>query len=110
MAACTGWSGFSECAYVLRYIFSYDDLFYSCTGIQEKLGIMNNGAVYAVFDFKAENQDELDMHIGDMFTILKKGDEQEKEWWWARMGTKEGYIPRNLLGVRIVKKCFILPS
>ena len=68
-------------------------------GIQEKLGIMNNGAVYAVFDYKADNSDELDMHIGDLFTVLKKGDEQEKEWWWVRKGTKEGYIPRNLLGV-----------
>ena len=69
------------------------------TGIQEKLGIMNNGAVYAVFDFKAENSDELDMTIGDLFTVFKKGDEQEKEWWWVKQGTKEGYIPRNLLGV-----------
>lgn len=67
--------------------------------IQEKLGIMNNGAVYAVFDLNGENSDELDLHIGDMFTILKKGDEQEKEWWWARLGTKEGYIPKNLLGL-----------
>ena len=60
---------------------------------------MNNGAVYAVFDYKADNSDELDMHIGDLFTVLKKGDEQEKEWWWVRKGTMEGYIPRNLLGV-----------
>ena len=63
---------------------------------------MNNGAVYAVFDFKADNSDELDMHIGDLFTVLKKGDEQEKEWWWVKMGTQEGYIPRNLLGVSLV--------
>ena len=67
---------------------------------------MNNGAVYAVFDFKGENSDELDLHIGDMFTILKKGDEVEKEWWWARMGTKEGYIPRNLLGVSLKEISF----
>ena len=72
-------------------------------GIQEKLGIMNNGAVYAVFDFTRENSDELDLSMGDKFTVLKKGDEHEKEWWWARKNTDEsyGYIPRNLLGVSL---------
>ncbi|XP_053408798.1 apoptosis-stimulating of p53 protein 2-like isoform X2 [Mercenaria mercenaria] len=76
--------------------------------IQEKLGIMNNGAVYAVFDYAKENSDEVDLNIGDKFTILKKGDEHEKEWWWARLDEKEvqGYIPRNLLGLtpRVIPK------
>ena len=26
-------------------------------------------------------------------------DEDEIEWWWARLNDKEGYVPRNLLGV-----------
>ena len=60
---------------------------------------MNNGAVYAVFDYQGQNTDELTMKIGDMFHVLRKGDEQEKEWWWSRLGDREGYIPRNLLGV-----------
>lgn len=74
--------------------------------IQEKLGIMNNGAVYAVFDYAKENTDELDLNIGDKFTIIKKGDEHEKEWWWAKKGDQEGYIPRNLLGLtpRVIPK------
>ncbi|KAL4237493.1 hypothetical protein ACF0H5_002208 [Mactra antiquata] len=76
--------------------------------IQEKLGIMNNGVVYAVFDYNKENNDELDLHIGDKFSILKKGDEQEKEWWWAKSNTTghDGYIPRNLLGLtaRVIPK------
>lgn len=64
---------------------------------------MNNGAVYAVFDYTNENPDELDLCIGDKFTVLKKGDEHEKEWWWARNDSAEvyGYIPRNLLGVSV---------
>ena len=71
-------------------------------GVQEKLGIVNDGVVYAVFDFAAKNNDELSFSINDEMTVLRKGDEMEKEWWWARKtGTRDGYIPRNLLGVSV---------
>ena len=69
-------------------------------GIQEKLGILNKGVVYAVFDYTAHNDDELSFVIGDTMTVLRKGDDHEDEWWWAmKKKKKEGYIPRNLLGV-----------
>ena len=74
-------------------------VFESFTGIQEKLGIINNGAVYAVFDYNKQNPDELDLHMGQKFIVMKKGDEVEKEWWWAKCEDTEGYIPKNLLGV-----------
>ncbi|GFR82601.1 apoptosis-stimulating of p53 protein 1 [Elysia marginata] len=67
--------------------------------IQEKLGITNSGEVYGVFDYQATKTDELSFQIGDKLTVLRKGDETEKEWWWARLNGKEGYIPRNLLGL-----------
>ncbi|XP_076317257.1 apoptosis-stimulating of p53 protein 1-like isoform X3 [Tachypleus tridentatus] len=67
--------------------------------VQEKLGILNGGAVYAVYDYEAQNQDELSFKDGDMLIVLRKGDEQEREWWWARLKDREGYIPRNLLGL-----------
>uniref|UniRef100_A0A336LJ89 CSON005636 protein n=1 Tax=Culicoides sonorensis TaxID=179676 RepID=A0A336LJ89_CULSO len=68
--------------------------------VQEKLGIMNNGTVYAVFSYDAINPDELSFYINERLTILRKGDEAEREWWWAKNESgKEGYIPRNLLGV-----------
>ncbi|GFO35358.1 Apoptosis-stimulating of p53 protein 1 [Plakobranchus ocellatus] len=67
--------------------------------IQEKLGITNSGEVYAVFDYQATKTDELSFQIGDKLTVLRKGDDTEKEWWWARLNGKEGYIPRNLLGL-----------
>lgn len=71
-------------------------------GIQEKLGILNNGEVYAVFSYDAQQQDELGFTVNDRLTILRKGDETEREWWWARNGLgKEGYVPRNLFGVSI---------
>ncbi|XP_052271376.1 LOW QUALITY PROTEIN: apoptosis-stimulating of p53 protein 2-like, partial [Dreissena polymorpha] len=87
--------GFDGCS---EYLYS----------IQEKLGIINNGAVFAVFDYSKDNTDELDLAIGDKFTVLKKGDEHEKDWWWARKDAQElyGYIPKNLLGLtpRVIPK------
>uniref|UniRef100_A0A8C7SJX3 Ras-associating domain-containing protein n=1 Tax=Oncorhynchus mykiss TaxID=8022 RepID=A0A8C7SJX3_ONCMY len=57
-------------------------------GVQETMGIMNRGVVYALWDYEAEDDDELAFQEGDCMT-----------WWWARCGDREGYIPRNLLGV-----------
>nr|XP_045010678.1 apoptosis-stimulating of p53 protein 1 isoform X5 [Jaculus jaculus] len=68
-------------------------------GVQEKLGVMNKGTVYALWDYEAQNSDELSFHEGDAITILKRKDENETEWWWARLGDREGYVPKNLLGL-----------
>ncbi|XP_035534340.1 protein phosphatase 1, regulatory subunit 13Bb isoform X4 [Morone saxatilis] len=68
-------------------------------GVQEKLGVMNKGTVYALWDYKAQNQDELMFSEGDAITILRRQDDSETEWWWARLEDKEGYVPRNLLGL-----------
>ncbi|XP_076984519.1 apoptosis-stimulating of p53 protein 1 isoform X3 [Tamandua tetradactyla] len=68
-------------------------------GVQEKLGVMNKGMVYALWDYEAQNSDELTFHEGDTITILKRKDESETEWWWARLGDREGYVPKNLLGL-----------
>lgn len=55
--------------------------------------------MYAVFDYTAQQPDELSFKAGQQLTILRKGDESEREWWWSRIGDSEGYVPRNLLGV-----------
>ena len=52
-----------------------------------------------MFDYQATNVDEITFPMGTSLTVLRKGDDKEKEWWWSRLGGKEGYIPRNLLGV-----------
>uniref|UniRef100_A0A8B9JFV8 Tumor protein p53 binding protein 2 n=1 Tax=Astyanax mexicanus TaxID=7994 RepID=A0A8B9JFV8_ASTMX len=70
-------------------------------GVQEKMGVMNRGVVYALWDYEAEGGDELSFTEGDCMTVLKRDDGQESEWWWARCGDNEGYIPRNLLGVKL---------
>ncbi|XP_068198454.1 protein phosphatase 1, regulatory subunit 13Bb isoform X2 [Antennarius striatus] len=68
-------------------------------GVQEKLGVMNKGTVYALWDYKAQNPDELPFSEGDAITIVRRQDDSETDWWWARLEDNEGYVPRNLLGL-----------
>ncbi len=69
------------------------------TGVQEKLGVMNKGVVYALWEYEAQSADELSFQEGDAITVLRKKDDTETEWWWSKLNDKEGYVPRNLLGV-----------
>ncbi|KAM5164422.1 apoptosis-stimulating of p53 protein 2 isoform 2-T2 [Mantella aurantiaca] len=68
-------------------------------GVQEKMGIMNRGVLYALWEHEGDGNDELSLKEGDFMTIIRREDEDETEWWWARIGDKEGYVPRNLLGL-----------
>nr|XP_061843965.1 apoptosis-stimulating of p53 protein 2-like [Nerophis lumbriciformis] len=68
-------------------------------GVQEKMGVMNRGVVYALWDYEPESGDELRLQEGECVTVLRREDEAEDEWWWARCGDREGYVARNLLGV-----------
>ncbi|XP_056281522.1 apoptosis-stimulating of p53 protein 1-like isoform X3 [Pseudoliparis swirei] len=68
-------------------------------GVQEKLGVMNKGLVFTLWDYTAQQADELSFSEGDAFTVLRRRDDTETEWWWARLNDHEGYIPRNLLGL-----------
>uniref|UniRef100_A0A3Q3W3Q9 SH3 domain-containing protein n=1 Tax=Mola mola TaxID=94237 RepID=A0A3Q3W3Q9_MOLML len=68
-------------------------------GVQEKLGVMNKGLVYALWDYMAQQTDELSFSEGDALTVLRRRDDTETEWWWARLNDREGYVPRNLLGL-----------
>lgn len=77
-----------------------DTLYCHLTGIQDQLGSVNSGMVYALYDYESQNGDELNFSVGDVIQVLQKGDEQEKEWWWSKMHDQEGYVPRNLIGVR----------
>ena len=50
---------------------------------QEKLGVAAGGKVFAVFDWRPENPDELSFDIGEEVVVARKGDEVEKDWWWC---------------------------
>ena len=83
--------GFAGCS---EYLYS----------VQEKLGVSSGGKVFAVYDWRPENQDELSFDIGDEIVVGKKGDEVEKDWWWCSKekgynGGSEGYVAKNLLGM-----------
>lgn len=83
-----------------RVVIIYCAIIFRPAGIQEKLGILHSGEVFAVFSYDAQQQDELKFIVNDKLTILRKGDEAEREWWWARNEAgQEGYVPRNLFGV-----------
>ncbi|XP_051511710.1 protein phosphatase 1, regulatory subunit 13Bb isoform X2 [Myxocyprinus asiaticus] len=68
-------------------------------GVQEKLGVMNKGVVYALWDYEAQSADELSFQEGDFITVLHRKDDTETEWWWSKLNDKDGYVPRNLLGL-----------
>ncbi|XP_051953900.1 apoptosis-stimulating of p53 protein 1-like isoform X2 [Xyrauchen texanus] len=68
-------------------------------GVQEKLGVMNKGVVYALWDYEAQSADELSFQEGDFITVLNRKDDTETEWWWSKLNDKDGYVPRNLLGL-----------
>lgn len=72
--------------------------------------------MYAQYDYEAVNEDELSFKAGDRLQVIRKVDEVEKGWWWARKVAKgdtedlrdssalgqtneEGFIPRNLFSV-----------
>lgn len=68
--------------------------------MQEKLGVLNGGSVYAVYDYNAQNSDELSFKCGELLRILSKSEEDEPEWWWATNSQQQkGYVPRNLLSI-----------
>ena len=92
--------GFAGCS---EYLYS----------VQEKLGVSSGGKVFAVYDWRPENHDELSFDIGEEIVVGKKGDEVEKDWWWCSKekgfnGGSEGYVAKNLLGMfpRVVPGTF----
>uniref|UniRef100_S4RGC3 Protein phosphatase 1, regulatory subunit 13Bb n=1 Tax=Petromyzon marinus TaxID=7757 RepID=S4RGC3_PETMA len=68
-------------------------------GVQEKLGLMNKCVVFALWDYEATRDDELAVREGDSLSVLRRSGGAETEWWWARLGEREGFVPRNLLGL-----------
>ena len=67
--------------------------------VEAQLGTANGGTVYCLYDYTAHKSDELSFHAGDQCVILRKEDDLESDWWWASLQQKEGYIPKNYIGV-----------
>ena len=65
--------------------------------------MINNGLVFALYDYQSNqsNSDELEFKEGDRLNVIRRGDQNENEWWWTKhqSSNQEGYVPRNYLGV-----------
>jgi hypothetical protein len=78
---------------------NYDVCFGYLHECKENVGRSNNGLVHALYDYVKEHEDELSFSCGEELTVLRRGDTNEKEWWWARNRSGDaGYIPCNLVG------------
>eukprot|EP00794_Sanderia_malayensis_P017311 gene17311-19044_t len=79
---------------------NYDECFGFLHDCKESVGRKHSGEVCSVYDYTAEREDELSFHCGEQLRILRRGDGNEKEWWWAENRRREtGYVPYNLLGI-----------
>lgn len=68
--------------------------------LETKLGVDNDGRVFCIYDYEAQNPDELTVHCGDRLSVLRRGDDKETAWWWVKATNgKEGYVAKNLLAV-----------
>jgi len=71
---------------------------------EQMLGVANDRQVYAVISYDGAQSDELTFKAGDLLKIIRRGDKREANWWWARSASgKEGYVPKNLFAVSLVK-------
>lgn len=78
----------------------YDVCYGYLRGVQDKLGKVRQGQVYALFDYDASSDDELSFKDGDLLTVVRKGDDSEDRWWWSRDNDGHvGYIPHNFVGL-----------
>jgi ankyrin repeat protein len=75
---------------------------------QKNLGdkSFNNGIVYALYSYEAQNEDELTFKCSDKLIILEKHENEENGdandgWWTAKLvnENKQGLVPNNFLGV-----------
>ncbi|XP_010612952.1 relA-associated inhibitor [Fukomys damarensis] len=81
------------------YREGYADCATYLADVEHSMGLMHNGAVYALWDYSAEFGDELSFREGDSVTVLRRDGLEETDWWWAALHGQEGYVPRNYLGL-----------
>ncbi|VDO46157.1 unnamed protein product [Onchocerca flexuosa] len=72
-------------------------------------GVVNNGLMYAAYDYDKEQEDELSFPVGASLRVLEK-DVDGRTWWLCEMVTEEdgtakpetlkrGLVPRNYLSL-----------
>ncbi|XP_069858768.1 relA-associated inhibitor-like [Dipodomys merriami] len=81
------------------YREGYADCATYLADVEQNMGLMHNGAVYALWDYSAEFGDELSFREGESVTVLRRDGPEETDWWWAALHGQEGYVPRNYFGL-----------
>ncbi|XP_004607792.2 relA-associated inhibitor isoform X2 [Sorex araneus] len=81
------------------YREGYADCATYLADVEQSMGLMHNGAVYALWDYSAEFGDELSFREGESVTVLRRDGPEETDWWWASLHGQEGYVPRNYFGL-----------
>ncbi|VDK82325.1 unnamed protein product [Onchocerca ochengi] len=77
--------------------------------VDEEAGVVNNGLMYAAYDYDKEQEDELSFPVGAFLRVLEK-DVDGKTWWLCEIITEEdcnakpetfkrGLVPRNYLSL-----------
>ncbi|KAL8219971.1 UNVERIFIED_CONTAM: hypothetical protein K2H54_037166 [Gekko kuhli] len=80
------------------YREGYSECFSYLADVEQSMGLMNNGVVYALWDYSAEFSDELSFREGEPVTVLRRDAQEEMDWWWASLYGQEGYVPKNYFG------------
>ncbi|KAM6032959.1 LOW QUALITY PROTEIN: relA-associated inhibitor [Theristicus caerulescens] len=81
------------------YREGYADCYNYLTEVEQSMGVLNSGVVYALWDYSAEFGDELSFREGEPVTVLRRQPPQELDWWWGSLYGHEGYVPRNYFGL-----------
>ncbi|XP_064436442.1 relA-associated inhibitor isoform X6 [Mirounga angustirostris] len=81
------------------YREGYADCATYLADVEQSMGLMHNGVVYALWDYSAEFGDELSFREGESVTVLRRDGPEETDWWWASLHGQEGYVPRNYFGL-----------
>ncbi|KAM6038248.1 relA-associated inhibitor, partial [Chlamydotis macqueenii] len=81
------------------YREGYADCASYLTEVEQGMGVLNSGVVYALWDYSAEFGDELSFREGEPVTVLRRQPPEELEWWWGSLYGHEGYVPRNYFGL-----------
>ncbi|VDM56351.1 unnamed protein product [Angiostrongylus costaricensis] len=79
----------------------YDGCLRYLTTAHNSTGTINNGMVYAAYDYDAQFEDELSFKAGDQLRVVSK-DDKEKNWWTCeRVGHngEMGLVPRTYVAL-----------
>ncbi|XP_068766645.1 relA-associated inhibitor [Struthio camelus] len=81
------------------YREGYADCYNYLCEVEQSMGVLNSGVVYALWDYSAELDDELSFREGEPVTVLRRDPPEQLDWWWGSLYGHEGYVPKNYFGL-----------